>query len=271
MPSQQENRLFLGNPGTGKSTLINCLTGRATFTSGLKFGGGLTQFFQKQIYNGVVYMDTPGLGDRSIQRQAAEAITAALRESGRYKIFFMVRLKGGHVMSEDLATIEAVLDTVQVNDVYFSVIVNNVQKRQYATLMKKGPEYAKVVTIINSMKYTTPHIAFIPTIPELEEADNAFTTLPSGIVNFIENYAPSVVIPTHSIQRIDFSRFKKTEKELCNQINELETDNAALNRRMGKLKKKYRFFRNLGNFAVDVLAVTAFVVLSPFILIAEHL
>ncbi|KAF1783139.1 P-loop containing nucleoside triphosphate hydrolase [Phytophthora cactorum] len=221
MPSQQENRLFLGNPGTGKRTLINCLTGRATFTSGLKFGGGLTQFFQKQIYNGVVYMDTPGLADRSIQRQAAEAITAALRESGRYKIFFMVRLKGGRVMSEDLATIEAVLDTVQVNDVYFSVTVNNVQKRQYATLMKKGPEYAKVVTIINSMKYTTPHIAFIPTIPELEEADNAFTTL-----------------------RL------KTEKELRNQINELETDNAALNRRMGKLKKKHRFFRNLGNFAL---------------------
>ncbi|POM73712.1 Hypothetical protein PHPALM_9417 [Phytophthora palmivora] len=271
MSRLQENRLFLGNPGTGKSTLINCLIGQQAFDSGLKFGGGFTQFFQKQTHDGVVYMDTPGLADRTIQHQAAAAITAALRESGRYKLFFMVRLKGGRVVSEDLATIEAVLDTVQLRDVCFTVIVNNVRRRQYTTMMKKGPEYAKVVTLINAMKYTTPHIVFIPTIPELDEADNAFTTLPPDIINFIRYEAPSVEIPIHSVQTIDFYQYKIAETELRHQIRELETDNAALKRKMGELKKRHRFFRTLGNFAVDALAVTAFVVLFPFILISEKL
>ncbi|KAG7375852.1 hypothetical protein PHYPSEUDO_014980 [Phytophthora pseudosyringae] len=137
--------------------------------------------------------------------------------------------------------------------------------------MQKGAEYAKVVTIINAMKYTTPHIVFIPTIPELEEADNAFTALPSDTVNFIRYEAPSVVIPAHAVQTIDFSQFQKTETDLRSQIRHLETDNAALNRRMGELKKKHRFFRALGNFAVDALAVTAFAVLLPFIWITGNL
>ncbi|KAG2947741.1 hypothetical protein PC117_g6561, partial [Phytophthora cactorum] len=45
-----QNYLFLGNPGTGKSTLINCLAGAAIFKSGLSYGGGLTKEFQTRIH-----------------------------------------------------------------------------------------------------------------------------------------------------------------------------------------------------------------------------
>lgn len=42
----RQHILFVGNPGTGKSTLLNSLVGSAVFKSGVSFGGGLTSYLQ---------------------------------------------------------------------------------------------------------------------------------------------------------------------------------------------------------------------------------
>ncbi|ETI30171.1 hypothetical protein L914_06786 [Phytophthora nicotianae] len=47
-------------------------------------------------------MDTPGLADRSIQEKAAAAITEALKQTGTFKLFFMVRLENGRVVVNDV-------------------------------------------------------------------------------------------------------------------------------------------------------------------------
>jgi GTPase Era involved in 16S rRNA processing len=179
-----ENYLFLGNPGTGKSTLINCLIGQRVFESGLSYGEGLTQVFQRFAHNGTVFMDTPGLADCTAKEKAAAAITKALRQGGTFKLFFMVRLESGRVVSDDLATIETVLASIDMKDVPFSVVVNNVKKRQYTAMMSKGAEFFKVVALINSCKYTTPFLTFIPTLPSLDEMDNTVVRLPYDAEKF---------------------------------------------------------------------------------------
>ncbi|RLN48243.1 hypothetical protein BBJ28_00016471 [Nothophytophthora sp. Chile5] len=242
----QENYLFLGNPGTGKSTLINCLVSEQVFDSGVSYGSGLTQFFQKHYYNGIVYMDTPGLADRKIQERAAAAITQALKETGRYKLFFMVRLENGRVVSDDLVTIETVMASIDMKDVPFSIIVNNVKKRQYAKMMEKGEEFWKVVTMINSIKYTTPHIVFIPVLASLEEEDNAYTDLPGNVKSFIRNDALTVVIAPEAVNTIKAADFKRLVDELREELERLRTDNAALRQRMDELMEQPGFFRNVG-------------------------
>ncbi|RLN48242.1 hypothetical protein BBJ28_00016472 [Nothophytophthora sp. Chile5] len=244
-----ENYLFLGNPGTGKSTLINCLVSERVFDSGVSYGSGLTQFFQKHYYNGIVYMDTPGLADRKIQERAAAAITQALKETGRYKLFFMVRLENGRVVSDDLVTIETVMASIDMKDVPFSIIVNNVKKRQYAKMMEKGEEFWKVVTMINSIKYTTPYIAFIPTLTCLEEEDNAYTDLPGNVKSFIRTDAPKVVIKPEDVNEINFEDFTQMLAALRDQLEELRNDNAALHRRVEELLQKPGFFDTLAKVA----------------------
>ncbi|RLN74171.1 hypothetical protein BBJ28_00012326 [Nothophytophthora sp. Chile5] len=243
--SPQVNYLFLGNPGTGKSTLINCLAGGVMFESGVSYGGGLTKHFQQRLHDGVMYMDTPGLADRQIQETAARAITEALRQSGTYKLLFMVRLENGRVVSDDLATIETVLTSIEMVDVPFTIVVNNVKKRQYATMMEKGSEYLKVVTLLNSIKYTTPHVVFIPMMSSLEEEDNGIADLPDGIEAFIRFETPTVEIPTQAVTEINIADFKKVSEKLKEQQERLRNDNAALARRVAELTQKSSFFGSI--------------------------
>ncbi|RLN44244.1 hypothetical protein BBJ29_006319 [Phytophthora kernoviae] len=233
-----QNYLFMGNPGTGKSTLINCLVGKAVFQSGVCFGGGLTEHFQKLTHENVQYMDTPGLADRKLKDKAAAAITEALRQTGQYKLFFLVRLENGRVVSDDLATIEIVLKSIELDDVPFTIIINNVKKRQYSNMMEKGTDFLKVVALINSIKYTTPHIVFIPIISELDEEDNVVTDLPGDVESFIRFEAPVCEISPQLVKPIKIEDFNKISEALREIQEQLLLDNVAMERQVAELTNK---------------------------------
>merc|ERR1712107_927651 len=98
------NLVMVGNPGTGKSTLLNGLIGKYEFKSGVSFGKGLTSRLDKHEHNNVVYMDTPGLADTEMREEAATAIHEAMMQGGNYKIIFVVNLEAGRVSPEDVTT-----------------------------------------------------------------------------------------------------------------------------------------------------------------------
>ena len=128
--------LFAGNPGSGKSTLLNCLMSSRSsrslgknekFKSGPSIATGLTFKLGKKTVNGVTYMDTPGLDDIDKRKQAAEAITEALKQDGSYQVVFVVTLESGRVKPADVTTIQLILKSAE-QITHYGIIFNKLSK-----------------------------------------------------------------------------------------------------------------------------------------------
>ena len=107
------NLMFIGNPGSVKSTTCNAILGQVAFNSGLHTTGLTTESSQHPWeHEGVMHAitDTPGLADVNMRKEAAEEISKALKGDIIYKIFFVVTLESGRVRPADLITIDLVLD-----------------------------------------------------------------------------------------------------------------------------------------------------------------
>mmetsp|Transcript_5317 Transcript_5317/g.7834 ORF Transcript_5317/g.7834 Transcript_5317/m.7834 type:complete len:492 (-) Transcript_5317:61-1536(-) len=128
--------VFIGNPGVGKSTIVNSVLGSSVFKSGVSNDGeGVSKRHgYKLMYQGPIegweICDTPGLADSSerISETAAKEIRKALLGECNYKVVFVVTMEGGRVSSEDRATIKACLDAVK-DGFNYGVIFNKISPR----------------------------------------------------------------------------------------------------------------------------------------------
>ena len=138
-PSTIKYRLFIGNPGVGKSALANCIAKAVLFQSGINFGKGMTCQLDAREHKGITYLDTPGLDNTKMRRDAAHAITAGLKKNGLYQIFFVVTLESGRLRATDLTTIKLVLEHVP-DITSYSLIINKLSKFGYDNLHKNNGE-----------------------------------------------------------------------------------------------------------------------------------
>lgn len=136
-----EHLILIGNPGSGKSTILNSLIGQVVFSSGVSLGTGRTKVMQTHVSGLVKYSDTPGLDDIRSKEAAAKQIEELLTGSDNIKLVFVITLENWRVKPADVATIKVVLDSLGQGDMTnkFTVLINQASN-ELASVLTQGGE-----------------------------------------------------------------------------------------------------------------------------------
>ena len=120
----------LGNPGFGKSFLLNCLAEEELFKSGPSFNGGLTKIFTEGKNKiGTIFYDSPGLAETDQDKvdAAGRQISIGLKRGGRLKIIFICGTAlNGRPNAADATTMGLIIESAPEIGNSYGVIVNQV-------------------------------------------------------------------------------------------------------------------------------------------------
>jgi GTP-binding protein EngB required for normal cell division len=223
--------VLVGNPGVGKSTILNSLCGELLFRSGVSYGQGLTTCLQLVDHGDEVFADTPGLADVNLREQAAREIDKLFRTVDRMKLVFVITLESGRIRPADLTTMKLVLDALGVDDLTnrFAIIVNKLSKRM-KTDLKDPATRAKLFECLNSgnpdIRRQTQFIEILEARAELDDADNILVEPDPAIVDLIASMSPVQVI-AEAVRPIDIADMDAKTEQFEEMMTKIMTANQA--------------------------------------------
>ena len=195
--------IAIGNPGAGKSTILNGLAREILFKSGISIGNGLTyQLDERQNEEGK-FFDTPGLADDTHRKAAGEAISTALRRGGNFKILFFVLTQSGRIVVQDVTTIKLVLDAVPEIENRYGIVINKVPDNVAKALQNSETEDVFITKLFagipDEKRCAKSNVTYLPFHSEFHEKDdklidlNDLKTLKGGFFkNFVYDQVPKI-------------------------------------------------------------------------------
>jgi GTP-binding protein EngB required for normal cell division len=236
--SKGVNYLLVGNPGTGKSTILNGFIGKALFKSGLSFGGGKTKVLQKESVGMNTFMDTPGLADIKLREQAAKEITGALMAGGAYKIFFVITLEAGLVRPADRTTLELVLASAPIT--HYGIIINKLEKWEKDMLMSNedGARDEVLTGLMNGLPVQSLYFHFETRKESLAGVTDAVPSLDEELIRFIQQ-VPAIEIKAEEVKAIKWNEFDALASKFETMIAQLAEDKEMLMKKMDEDRASY--------------------------------
>ena len=223
----QEYWLFVGNPGAGKSSIVNALAGKEVSKAEVsQTGAGVTTAFisYNDVANKRIYLDTPGLEETDLNKKnnAAKQIEMALKQNGKYKIFFIINLDAGRVSPADVATFNTVMDAINLSHKPFSIILNKIEKDE-KSLLENDKARALIFTNLNSGNNKTQSIWFIEKNEKVRKKKIPSLILGDKLWAFF-NTRESIKISEEQIREVNTNSLEGRKKALEATLEQIKTE-----------------------------------------------
>jgi predicted GTPase len=123
------NVVFLGIPGSGKSTLCNLFTQTNNFKTGTgEYHELITKKCQSMTYEGYRVIDTPGLSSEQIDL-CAEEFKKAFSQNGKYIIIFVASFSNTFFGSNERSMLRLVANSLRsINNLTIGIVINRFWK-----------------------------------------------------------------------------------------------------------------------------------------------
>jgi GTPase Era involved in 16S rRNA processing len=237
--------VLAGNPGVGKSTILNSLTGAGTpiFRSGFSVSTGMTTVLQKFETESYVLGDTPGLMDIETKERAAQAIVSLFRSVKFMKLIFVVTIESGRIRPQDVTTMDIILSSFQNIDMTnkFGIVINKISPRAKARL-STGPELLVTFAALN-VKFKTCHIVINESDENLVDADNVMSEPTEPVLLVIANVLTIRVDGVTDIVLDEVEKLRTEYETKLNNLYGLMDQNNVQNEK--KLQEQGRILRKL--------------------------
>lgn len=209
-PLKMANYIFLGNPGAGKSTILNTVAGSTRFHSGVSLGAGLTHVCQQfSDHTGNLYTDTPGLTDLALLKKALLEISKAFRSSEQVKPIFVLSLEAGNFRSMDIVVMSVILQVLKKDNVertnHYGIILNKLTERSYQ-FHSNGSEIRKCMKSYDKAFPQTEHILYLKEEKHAVDEDNKILNCQEDLMYFLSKIPPMKIYDGIDLSEHDFKR-----------------------------------------------------------------
>lgn len=228
--------IVVGNPGVGKSLILNAIIGQRYFQSGVSLGNGLTK--RLEVFrgtDGTHYVDTPGLDDVLGRDHSARELTRALSISGHCKLLFVCTLEDGRIRPSDMTTLRLILEAVRNSGANpngrYSVIVNKVAE-SVLSQMEVYPRIRDDFILTFSTVAPVRHIDFFPMLDSASGVHDAqlYGDDAYRYRRFLDT-APLLLLPSARPAYVDGALFNDTRAGMSRSLLQTRETLDVLHRR----------------------------------------
>ncbi|KAF9121113.1 hypothetical protein BGW39_010836 [Mortierella sp. 14UC] len=217
--SQETKILFIGNPGVGKSALLNVFGG--SFTSGCSEVAGLTQQVTNEpvVFHGrsLRLFDVPGIddciedgGDDTIVKHL-QMLQDTLNTGGQFVVFFVISPRQGRIEPSDYMIMKTVLDSLRQAPMV-GLILTQV-KPKHMTQIKSQDYTLKLLTPLSNIVESKEFMARMRPLVLVDHGEGGFSDEEKiDIMNYVFSFEPKPVLSRNMVDQVVRRMFDMTKR-----------------------------------------------------------
>ena len=181
-------------------------------------------------------MDTPGLCDVKKMRQAAEAITKALRQEGIYKLFMVFTLDHGRLRSNDITLLKLVLESAKELTKYY-LVINQVKKSMKDKLDADGIIRDILLRGGVPNEQLPQDTIVVERNNEIDGEPDTYLVDAHELIEFVDS-AIGVQVHSERVDALKIQDFEKINAKLEEDISALQEKNIAFQHQISTISEE---------------------------------